>query len=73
MLDNIERADLTGVAVRDTAQAKREAIALKLSNAELPRIFIAPMFYKPRNLSQNLRNGIIPAATEFYGGSGDDR
>ena len=71
--DNIERADLLGIAVNDKAQAKREALALRLSHAELPRTVIAPSFYEPGVLSQQLKGGIIPVETEFDGSSGDGR
>ncbi len=71
VLDQIEKEDLLGVAVRDEAQARRELAALRILDVPLPRIWVTPTFYCPRSLSKVLRSGQQPTETEFNGGEDD--
>lgn len=73
VLDSVERNDLIGIAVRDEAQARREAAALRLQDMESPPFLIAPAFYQPERLNQLLRSGTIPPEEVFLAGSDGER
>ncbi len=63
--DVIRHDDVIGVAVRDQAQVKQEALRLKISGGKVPRFFVVPEFYSPSWLSSLLRTGRTPAEPEF--------
>ena len=67
--DQIDHGDVMGVAVWDDDQAARETLRLELQELRVPRIVIAPSFFAPRALSQELRSGRIPSEREYDGGS----
>ena len=71
--DRIQRQDVIGIAVRDDAQARREASRLELLERKPPPIVIVPEFFDPSALSRRLRAGRIPTEREHRGGSADAR
>ena len=66
--DQIDHGDVMGVAVWDDGQAAREASRLELQGLRIPRIVIAPSFFAPRALSQELRSGKMPSERGYDGG-----
>ena len=68
---HIQREDILGIVVRDEPQARREAVRLEQLDAWVPQIFIAPLLFSARQLSESLRNGDLPAEREYDLG-GDD-
>lgn len=70
--DRILREDVLGIVVRDESQAKREAVRLEQLNEPVPRLFIAPLFFFPKELSQSLRAGDLPREQEYHLGGDDD-
>lgn len=69
ILDQIEREDVMGIAVRDDPQARREVAALKLLGRRPPPILVVPQFYDPKALSGLLRAGRVPREREHPIGS----
>ena len=69
--DQVRRQDVTGIAVKDEAQAKREVVALQLLKCEVPPIFIVPEFFEPVRLSNLLRAGEFPSERKYQGGTTD--
>ena len=67
--DQIKRQDVSGIAVQNEAQAKREVAALRLLGSEPPRIFIVPEFFEPGRLSNLLRTGDAPVERKFEQGA----
>jgi len=63
--NGIPRKHITGIAVRDAAQAAREHCDLLDQGIEPPRLVVAPEFYEPRSLSGLLRVGEKPAETPW--------
>jgi hypothetical protein len=63
--DGVAREDVLGVAVVDESQAKREHARLTQLLVEVPPIVIAPDFFRPGELSSQLRSGIIPREVPF--------
>jgi hypothetical protein len=70
--DRIRREDILGIAVRDESQAKRETVRLEQLDEPVPPIFIAPLFFSARQLSESLRKGDLPAERGYTLGGGDD-
>lgn len=70
--DRIQREDILGIVVGDESQAKREAVRLEQLDAWVPQIFIAPLFFSAKQLSETLRNGDLPAEQEYDLGGDDD-
>ena len=66
--DQIGHGDVQGIAVRDDEQAAREASRLVLQGLRVPRIVVAPNFFSPHALSQELRSGRMPSEREYDGG-----
>ena len=63
--DVVAHEDVMGIAVRDHAQARREAARLTIQGLTPPRIVAVPEFYSPERLSGLLRAGRVPAETVF--------
>jgi hypothetical protein len=65
--DRIALADIISVAVKDTAQAKRQRAKLRLAglDPDLFRYVIAPVLFRKRSLSAAIRRGERPAETPF--------
>lgn len=71
--DRIQRRDVIGIAVRDDAQAGREASRLDILGQRPPQTWIVPEFFDPHALSRLLRAGRIPEEREHQGGATDAR
>ena len=67
--DQIQRQDVTGIAVRDEEQAKREVLRLSLMGRTPPPIVVVPEFYNPNMLSGLLRAGQVPVEREHQRGA----
>lgn len=65
--DRIALGDVIAVAVKDTAQAKRQRAKLRLAglDPDLCRYMIAPVMFSKRSLSTAIRRGERPAETPF--------
>jgi hypothetical protein len=64
--DRVAREDILGVAVANSAQAKREHARLTQLQTDVPPLFVVPEFFdEPRNLSDLLRMGRAPTETRF--------
>lgn len=63
--NGIPRKHITGIAVRDEAQAAREHHRLLDHGIAPPRLVVAPEFYEPRSRSGLLRVGEKPAETPW--------
>ena len=61
----IPRKHITGVAVRDEAQAAREHHRLLAHGISPPPLVVVPEFYEPQRLSDLLRVGKKPAETPW--------
>ncbi len=70
--DLIQQEDVIGIAVQDDDQAKREGLRLKLLGWNYPPIYIISEFFNPHELSQCLRNGIIPNERKHQHGDSND-
>ena len=66
--DRINRQDILGIAVSDETQAKNEIFRIQTLRESVPPIFIAPEFFDPRQLSQQLRSGKLPKEQPYYAG-----
>ncbi len=69
--DCVSREDLLGIAVFDKIQAEREATRLKILGVDVPRIFVAPDFFRPEQLSQTLLGGSRPPEEVYTWGECD--
>lgn len=70
--DRVQREDILGIVVRDEAQAKREAVRLEQLAERVPRIFVAPLCFSAKQLSDSLRKGDLPTEKEYDLGDEDD-
>jgi hypothetical protein len=68
----IQREDILGVVVQDEPQARREAARLEQLNEPVPPLFIEPLFFSAKELSQSLRIGKLPVEREYDLGGDDD-
>ena len=66
--DRIVHSDIKGIAVRDDKQAAREVSRLELLRLSAPRIMVAPSFFWPKALSQELRSGRMPSEGDYQRG-----
>ena len=71
--DQVHKQDVLGIAVQDKAQAKREAVRLRLLRHEPPSILIAPHFFQPQRLSNLLLAGKMPTEQQYQPGVTDAR
>ena len=69
--DNIAASDILGVGVSSEAQAQEELMRLQvldeqhhLLSRQIPPFFVAPDFYQPRAMSNQLRRGLVPSEIE---------
>jgi len=75
--DNIGVGDILAVAVATEGQAQEELLRLRtlvgheLLARAIPRLLVAPDFFKPNDLSRILQTGGGPTETEVWAG-GDD-
>ena len=63
--NGIPRKHITGIAVRDEAQAAREHCSLLDHGITPPPLVVVPEFYEPRSLSGLLRVGKMPVETPW--------
>lgn len=63
----ISLEDVTGIAVANEAQAKREFARFRILQREHPRIMVVPAMFDAYGLSAAIRRGIRPVETEYNG------